>query len=96
MHTANSCPKKVVSVTPGAQFGDEEEEEDEAGPMEGVTEALPDAGGQFGLFSDGSPTHKLLSLSPSGESTMFRLEDAFQCFRHVLLQLVQLLGCCKL
>ncbi|DBA76613.1 TPA: hypothetical protein ACH3X2_008661 [Trebouxia sp. C0005] len=31
----------------GAQFGDEEEEEDEAGPMEGVTEALPDAGGQW-------------------------------------------------
>lgn len=31
----------------GAQFGDEEEEEDEAGPMEGVTEALADVGGQW-------------------------------------------------
>ena len=36
-------------MSPGAQFGDEEEEEDEAGPMEGVTEALPDAGGQLPL-----------------------------------------------
>ncbi len=49
MHTANSCKKHYVSVSPGAQFGDEEEEEDEAGPMEGVTEALPDAGGQLPL-----------------------------------------------
>ena len=31
----------------GAQFGDEEEEEDEAGPMEGVTEAVPDAAGHL-------------------------------------------------
>ena len=30
----------------GAQFGDEEEEEDDAAPMEGVTDAVTDAGGQ--------------------------------------------------
>ena len=47
--TANSCKRHHVSVAPGAQFGDEEEEEDEAGPMEGVTEALADVGGQLPL-----------------------------------------------
>ena len=36
-----------MSCHVGAQFGDEEEEEDEAGAMEGVTEALPDAAGQL-------------------------------------------------
>ena len=51
LNSSSSFPEQ------GAQFGDEEEEEDEAGPMEGVTEAVPDAAGE--------PVVYLFTVQPS-------------------------------
>lgn len=67
----------------GAQFGDEEEEEDEAGPMEGMTEAVPDAAGQWADWrpEDSQPA---LAAAPTGSSVPFMLDLAHSMKRQAV------------